>query len=150
MTMQSFRLTGRHILAIFLAFFAVVIGVNILMASFAVSGFGGTVVDNSYVASQRFNGWLDTAKAQRALGWRYGVTLTPDRHVRLALTGPNRADVTAIATHPLGQKSDIHIEFQYVENGLYQSATPLPQGRWLIRWTVRADGRTLRFVERVG
>ena len=33
------------------------------------STFGGVVVENSYVASQDFNGWLDEARAERALGW---------------------------------------------------------------------------------
>ena len=58
--MSSFRLTGRHVAAIFIGFFAIVIAVNMLMASYAIGGFGGTVVDNSYVASQKFNGWLAT------------------------------------------------------------------------------------------
>ena len=65
--MPGFHLTGRHVAAIFVAFFAVVIAVNVLMASYAVGGFGGTVVDNSYVASQRFNGWLAQARRFRML-----------------------------------------------------------------------------------
>ena len=55
------------------AFFGVVIAVNLLMAHYAVSTFSGTVVDNSYVASQEFNGWLGAARAQRALGWTVEV-----------------------------------------------------------------------------
>src|SRR3546814_19411645 len=56
--------TGRHAAMILIAFFGVVISVNIVMASFALSTFGGTVVDNSYVASQHSNEWLATADAQ--------------------------------------------------------------------------------------
>eukprot|EP01035_Chromulina_nebulosa_P040301 gene40301-54499_t len=55
--------------AIMCAFFAVVIGVNMLMASDAIRTFGGTVVDNSYVASQQYNGWLAEARVQRLYGW---------------------------------------------------------------------------------
>ena len=51
--------TGRHITIIMVAFFAVVIAVNLLMARYATSTFGGVVVENSYVASQNFNKWLD-------------------------------------------------------------------------------------------
>jgi nitrogen fixation protein FixH len=40
---------------ILVAFFAVVIAVNLLMARLAISTFGGVVVENSYVASQHFN-----------------------------------------------------------------------------------------------
>src|SRR3546814_8818871 len=52
------RFTGWHMTAILIAFFAAVIAVNMLMATVAVRSFGGTVVENSYVASQKFNGWL--------------------------------------------------------------------------------------------
>ena len=41
------RFTGWHMTTILVAFFAVVITVNIVMARFALSTFGGTVVENS-------------------------------------------------------------------------------------------------------
>jgi hypothetical protein len=56
--------TGRHMAMIMIAFFGVVIAVNVLMARFAVSTFGGVVVENSYVASQHFNRWLDEARVE--------------------------------------------------------------------------------------
>ena len=59
------RFTGWHMTTILVAFFAVVITVNIVMARFALSTFGGTVVENSYVASQHYNEWLARAAAQR-------------------------------------------------------------------------------------
>ncbi|EQB08879.1 hypothetical protein L286_01110, partial [Sphingobium sp. HDIP04] len=77
--------------AILAAFFAVVIAVNMLMATVAVRSFGGTVVENSYVASQKFNGWLAQARAQQRLGWRDAVTLDAERRVGLALKDANGA-----------------------------------------------------------
>ena len=47
--------TGRRMLAIMVAFFATIIAVNGTMLSLAVGSFRGLVVENSYVASQRFN-----------------------------------------------------------------------------------------------
>ena len=67
--------TGRHAAIILVAFFGVVIGVNMVMASFALSTFGGTVVDNSYVASQHYNEWLARAEAQDRLGWEESVAV---------------------------------------------------------------------------
>ena len=67
--------TGRHAAMILVAFFGTVIGVNMVMASFALSTFGGTVVDNSYVASQHYNEWLARADAQDRLGWDKSVTV---------------------------------------------------------------------------
>jgi len=54
--------TGKHFAVIIVAFFAVVIGVNLFMATQASATFGGVVVENSYVASQEFNKWLDEAE----------------------------------------------------------------------------------------
>ncbi|WP_037492794.1 FixH family protein, partial [Sphingobium sp. HDIP04] len=85
------RFTGWHMTAILAAFFAVVIAVNMLMATVAVRSFGGTVVENSYVASQKFNGWLAQARAQQRLGWRDAVTLDAERRVGLALKDANGA-----------------------------------------------------------
>ena len=49
------ELTGKHVLAITVSAFAVIIGVNVLLAVKAVSTFPGLEVDNSYVASQGFS-----------------------------------------------------------------------------------------------
>ena len=90
--------TGRHMAAIMIAFFGVVITVNVVMARFASSTFGGVVVDNSYVASQHFNRWLDEASAERQLGWHATITHAADGTVRVALTGvPAGATVTGEA-----------------------------------------------------
>jgi nitrogen fixation protein FixH len=47
--------TGRHMLFLMIAFFAVVISVNMAMAVIASGSWTGLVVKNSYVASQQFN-----------------------------------------------------------------------------------------------
>ena len=148
--MPGFRLTGRHVAAIFIAFFGIIVAVNLLMASYAIGGFGGTVVDNSYVASQRFNGWLAQARAQDALGWHQEVRLDRDRHLVLTLTGPHDATVSAVAEHPLGKAPDVALNFVRLADGRYRATISLPSGRWLVRWQVRANGRDLRFVERQG
>ena len=88
--------TGWHMTAILVAGFAVVIAVNMAMATIAVRSFGGTVVENSYVASQKFNGWLAQARAQEKLGWRDRVTLDPARHVRMELN-VRGAQMSAVA-----------------------------------------------------
>ncbi|ALK10639.1 FixH family protein [Blastochloris viridis] len=70
-------LTGRAVLVWLLGFFALVFGVNGVMAWLALSSFSGTVVDSAYRASQRFNGELDAARAQAARHW--AVTLDVQR-----------------------------------------------------------------------
>ena len=80
--------TGRHMFAILAGFFGVVIAVNFTMASYATSTFGGVVVENSYVASQEFNRWLDQAEAQEALGWSAVASRRADGRIEVAVTGP--------------------------------------------------------------
>ena len=50
--------TGRDMAKILVAGFGLVVAVNFGMATIAARSFSGTVVDNSYIASQKFNGWL--------------------------------------------------------------------------------------------
>lgn len=67
--------TGRHMLIYILAFFAVVIGVNITMAMLARKSWTGLVVENTYVASQQFNEEARKGRAQAALGWTGKLTI---------------------------------------------------------------------------
>lgn len=60
------KLTGWHVLAMFIGCFGVIITVNLTLAYNAVATFPGLEVKNSYVASQHFN---DDRAAQEALGW---------------------------------------------------------------------------------
>lgn len=139
------RFTGWHMTATLVAFFAVVIAVNMLMAMVAVQSFGGTVVDNSYVASQRFNGWLAAARTQDRLRWKEEVTVGRARHVVLRLGddagSPVRGGtVKALAQHPLGQAADIALAFHEAAPGRYVSGTVLPPGRWRVRLDIRHAG----------
>jgi nitrogen fixation protein FixH len=139
------RFTGWHMTGLLVAFFLVVIAVNIVMATIAVRSFGGTVVDNSYVESQRFNRYLAQARAQEGLGWRDWVGLDDARHVTLSLTDGAgeviaRARVTAVAQHPLGRAPDLSLAFREIAPGRYASEQALPVGRWQLRLVVRHGG----------
>lgn len=143
--------TGRHMTIILISFFAVVIGVNVLMARFAVSTFGGTVVDNSYVASQNFNEWLAEARAEKALGWT--VTVNRDRDGRALVDARDAggrmmddARVTAIARHPLGRLPDRTISFTRGEDGLFVADQRLDAGRWTMVVTVTSGAHHMRKV----
>ncbi|MGL4286252.1 MAG: FixH family protein [Phreatobacter sp.] len=62
-------LTGRTVLVLLLGFFGVIVAVNAVMATFAVGTMPGTVTDNGYRASQRFNTELEAARVRAAQGW---------------------------------------------------------------------------------
>lgn len=130
--------TGRHMAAILIGFFAVVISVNVTMARLASATFGGVVVENSYVASQHFNRWLDEAAAEKALGWQADLARASDGRVVLTLAGPQTAQVTAVARHPLGHLPDVALHFAPTGPDRFVSREKLPAGRWRVRLEARA------------
>src|SRR5690554_7987410 len=71
--------TGRHMLFVMLAFFGVIITVNVTMAVLANRSWTGLVVGNTYVASQEFNERTERGRAQIALGWEPALTVEPGR-----------------------------------------------------------------------
>ena len=141
--------TGRHATMILVAFFGVVISVNIVMASFALSTFGGTVVDNSYVASQHYNEWLARADAQDRLGWDRSVTVDESRHVRLTVRkdGVLVEGLRIVATlrHPLGQTPARAMRFAPAADGTLRSLDALPAGRWQLDLSVHHGADEARY-----
>ncbi len=147
---QSRPFTGRHIAVILATFFGVVIAVNLLMARFAIGTFGGTVVDNSYVASQNFNSWLAQARSEAALGWRVVVSRDAEGRVMVVATGAqgqplSDAIVTAVARHPLGRRPEQAMAFAQAGTG-FRSTAPLGAGRWQLLVIVRHGGQAMRVV----
>lgn len=130
------RFNGWHMTAILVCFFGVIAAVNFTMATFATRGFGGTVVDNSYVASQRFNDWLEAARQQDNLQWTESVSRS-DEQIRLQVMTPDGAlsggTIVATAEHPLARMEPIPLEFVETDPGVYLSREPLDAGRWILR-----------------
>ena len=145
------KFTGWHMFAILIAFFGVVVAVNMTMATMAIRTFGGTVVDNSYVASQRFNTWLAESRAQERLGWTARLGVDDSRHVTVTLSERGTplvgAEIEAVARHPLGRAPDVTLRFEARAAGVYHSRARLPAGRWLVHVGVRRGGRDLRLIE---
>lgn len=136
------QLTGRKVTAIFVVFFGIVMAVNFTMAHFASSTFGGVVVENSYVASQNYNKWLDEAAAEKKLGWSAAVSRLSDDRVALRFTGaPVDLVVTGVARHPLGHAPDQALTFARMADGAFVSDKAVARGRWLVRLTAQA-GKT--------
>ncbi len=126
------ELTGRKVFAITASAFAVIIGVNILMAVQAVRTFPGLEVKNSYVASQRFEA---ERAAQQALGWtlsdQYG-----NGELRLSFRDadglPVRVErLSATIGRTTEAASDMVPDFAW-RNGDYVAAADLGPGKWMV------------------
>ena len=139
------RFTGWHFTAIITAFFGVVITVNLTMAVFATRTFGGVVVENSYVASQKYNDWLAAAKRQQKLAWSIEPALDGQRRVTIALS-MDGAKVSGFARHPLGREPDVPLTF-VTRNRQAKSLGALPAGRWNVHLLVRRGESEARLIE---
>lgn len=82
------QLTGRAVLAMLVAFFGVVIGVNVTMAKLAISTLPGTDVDSPYAASLAYESEIAAAHAQDARHWEV------DAHVERASDGTAVLQIT--------------------------------------------------------
>lgn len=129
--------TGKHMAAILVGGFSIVIAVNFYMASLAIGGFGGVVVENSYVASQKFNGWLEEARKGEDLGYAAELSRAGDGRLIATTTGvPLDAELSASLRRPLGRPDDRAIHFERVADDTYKSAETLPSGRWIARLAI--------------
>lgn len=139
------HITGWHATVALVAFFGVVVAVNLVMAMFATSTFGGVVVENSYVASQKYNDWLAAAERQNELGWKITPGVDKDRRVTVALEVEG-ANVRGYARHPLGREPDVPLNF-VADGGGFRSVKSLPAGRWNVHLLVKRGNDEARLIE---
>lgn len=138
-------LTGRKVFIIAVAFFGVIIGVNLALAFLAVGTFPGLDTHNSYVESQTFD--VDRA-AQQALGWTVEVEVD---YGMLVLAFKDRdglpvevATLDTIVGRPTHVRDDIRPELAY-HDGVYTAPVDLGAGHWDIHIAATAaDGTKFR------
>ncbi|MEM9470430.1 MAG: FixH family protein [Pseudomonadota bacterium] len=133
---QPRQFTGRHMLLAMLAFFGVIIIVNLTMATVASRSWTGLVVKNSYVASQAFNRELEQAKLQAARGWTGDITYR-DGAVVLSLTDkagqPVILDSSVVEIgRPAYEQADHQVVMVYQGSGIYHAKDNLQPGIWQV------------------
>ena len=119
-----------------LAFFGVIIAVNLTMAAFATKSWTGLVVKNSYVASQAFNRELEQAKVQAARGWT-GDIIYHNGAVVLSLTDkagqPVVLDTSIVQIgRPAFEQEDHRVVMVHQDNGIYHAKDKLRPGIWQV------------------
>lgn len=137
------EITGRHVLAVTVGAFGIIIAVNVLMAWKAVSTFPGLETDNSYVASQEFDA---RRAAQEALGWTLDVSHDRGR-VRVAFTDQQGhpvqvADLSVLIGRTTEAKDDVTPPFTFLGDA-YEAEVPLAKGYWMVKVTAHAMDGTL-------
>ncbi len=137
------QLTGKHVLAMLLAFFGVIISVNMLMAYFANSTWSGLVVANGYVASQSFDNDLAKARAQEALGWNVAFTFRKDR-INLAFADKDGKAIETLTIsgdleRTVTDKQDQKLTFTAMGGGVYTAPANLTPGVWEVEIRGNSD-----------
>lgn len=152
---DTFRFTGRHMLAVMLAFFGVIIAVNATLAFVANSSWTGFVVQNSYIASQEFNRKVEEGRRQAALGWRSELTIA-DGTLRFALAdGEGRAVAlaggSAAFRRPASDAQDLTITLAPQGGGVLEGVAAKGDGVWIVEVLadagLDADYREVRRVQ---
>ncbi len=142
---KQFRLTGKHVLAIFAAFFGVVFAVNGYMIYLSQKSWTGLVPGNGYEASNRYNREATRARAILRKGWRTKVLVPRDGRIVIRLRdSAGRAvsglKATALMRRPVGTAGDTTVQFTEDTPGDYVVARPLPPGAWRMDARFTRDG----------
>jgi nitrogen fixation protein FixH len=139
------RFTGWHMSAILVGFFAVVIAVNVVMARFASTTFGGALAENGYVASQDYNRWIADARRQDALGWSAKISID-NGHLVLDVDGVSGPQAIVRLVHPLGRVAETTLAMHSTGPVRLVSDKPMPAGRWQAHVNLSKGGRKARFI----
>jgi nitrogen fixation protein FixH len=142
-------LNGYHVGSIFVAFFAVILAVNLTMAWFASSSWTGLVVKNSYVASQQYNEKIAAAKLQQARGWKLKFDYSHKVLSFWLSDGDDKPvfieNIVARIGRPVSEAQDEMLKLSHMGKGRYRAAMELSQGIWSFQ--LQGDGKQPYHIE---
>jgi nitrogen fixation protein FixH len=142
------------VLAILLAFFGTVIGVNVTMMKLAIATLPGTEVDSAYSASIGYEKEIRAAEDQAARDWRVDAHIVRGRDgiatLEVAARDSNGQPVSGLAfqgrlERPTDKRADLAVALSEAGNGVYRgSAGTVAPGQWdLVIEADAAGGRRM-------
>lgn len=138
-------LTGRHVLAMIVAFFLVIFAVNGVFVYVSLQSHPGVISDNAYRKGLDHNRTLDHAARQTARGWTALVVIA-DGRVEVRLTDRTGAALTGLsvrgeARRQVHDRSDTELTLSETAPGRYAAVgANLSPGRWELILNAVADG----------
>ena len=133
-------LTGGKVLAMLIAFFSVVIGVNVTMMKLAILTLPGTEVDSAYTASLGYEKEIAAARDQNARHWQVDAHIQRGADggatVRVEARDDNGRPMTGLTfqgrlERPTDKRADLPVELAEVGIGVYRGSTPsIAPGQW--------------------
>jgi nitrogen fixation protein FixH len=133
-------LTGRKVLFMLLAFFGVVIAVNVIMAKLAIQTLPGTEVDSAYSASLAYENEIAAAHDQNARNWKVDAHIQrgPDGGTTLQVEARDSSGLPMTGLNffghferPADRRADQPVALAEVASGIYRGSAPLiGAGQW--------------------
>lgn len=133
-------LTGRKVLVMLLAFFGVVIGVNLVMMRLAIQTLPGTEVDSAYSASLAYDGEIAAARDQDARHWKVDAHIARGSGggatLQVEARGADGKPISGIKfqgrlERPTDRRADKVVSLAEVGIGIYRgNAATAEAGQW--------------------
>lgn len=146
-------LTGAKVLFMLVAFFGVVIGVNMIMMRLAIQTLPGTEVDSAYSASLAYENEIAAAHDQDARNWKVDAHIQrgPDGAATLLVEARDNSGkpMTGLKflgrfERPTDRRADLPVGLAEVGTGIYRGNAPLiASGQWDLVLEAIAAGRRM-------
>src|SRR3954464_2729482 len=146
-------LTGRKVLFMLLAFFGVVIGVNLTMLKLAMLTLPGTDVDSAYSASLAYESEIAAAHDQNARNWKVDARIGRDSAggatVQLEARDNNGTPMSGLKfqgrfERPTDRRADKPVALAEVAIGIYRgNAAGIVPGQWDLVLEGQAAGQRM-------
>ena len=146
-------ITGRFVLIAVMSFFAVVIGVNMVMMRLAIATLPGTEVDSAYSASLAYQKEIQAAEQQNRREWKVDVHVEREGGGTAWLNVDARAQYGAPLTglsvfgrleRPTDRRADQPFEMTETGGGTYRgTARSVAAGQWDLVIEADRDGKRL-------
>ena len=146
-------LTGRLVLIAVVSFFAVVIGVNVVMMRLAITTLPGTEVDSAYSAGLAYQREILAARQQNARDWKVDAHIErkPDGVAALNIRARDRSGaplaglaIFARLERPTDRRADQAFEIAEGGGGSYRgTAQSVASGQWDLVIEADTDGKRM-------
>ena len=138
--MAAKPLTGTKVFLMLVAFFGIVIGVNVTMMKLAIATLPGTDVDSPYAAGLAYDREISAAQDQAARKWKVNAHIErrADGHAVLEVEARDAAGqpVTGLKfggrlERPTDKRADLAVDLTEAGIGIYRGdATSVGPGQW--------------------
>lgn len=133
-------LTARVVLICFVAFFGVVVGVNMLMMKFAIDTLSGTEVESAYRASLAYESEIRAARDQSERNWKIEAHIerAADGIAMLRINARDGKGAPLVGLNfsgrlerPADKRGDRFVTFAEIQSGLYSGRLAgVSPGQW--------------------